>query len=89
MDGLNKLPPDVTLAALSTDVFLILERFTAFPWPVMLSQCRRLGVDPERIPPDRLNELIPLLSTGVSRFTSPSKGREAEKALRLLTRKYG
>ena len=79
-----KLPPGVTLGPLSRQVFEILARYTAFPWPVMVGQAKRVGQDPTHLTPAGLRQLIPLLSSGVARFTSPQKGDAARADLETL-----
>jgi hypothetical protein len=83
-DDLKQLPGGVTLGPLSRQVFEVLARYTAFPWPVMTAQAKRVGHDPTQLSPMALRQLIPLLSAGVARFTSPQKGDAARQELEAL-----
>jgi hypothetical protein len=86
MDGLTKLPPGVRLGPLSARVFAVLEKHTAFPWPVLVAQCKRHGVDPADLDAAALEGLIPMLARGVERFTSPQHGEEVFRELETLMR---
>ena len=88
MEGLSKLPRGVVLGPLSERVFAVLERHTAFPWPVLTVQCKRLGIDPSNVSPTELPALIPLLVTGVERFTSPANAEAVRLELEVLLRPY-
>ena len=59
------LPAHVRLTPLAEQVFAVLERYTAFPWPVLSTQCKRANVDPAALGPDGLRQFIPLLEAGV------------------------
>lgn len=72
MDALTGLPDGVTLNALSREVYLVLQKYTVFPWPVLSTQCKRLAIDPVNITIDDLGRLITPLAVGVARFTSPA-----------------
>ncbi len=80
-----KPPPGVVLAPLSARVFQVLAQYTAFPWPVMLAQCRRHDIDPALLSPSDLVKVLPHLVEGVARFTSPEKGEAVREALERLT----
>lgn len=82
--GLRQRPADVTLNALSEQVFDVLSRFTVFPWPVMVAQCKRVSVDPENLTKAGLAKSLPFLVTGVGRFTDEDKAASAEQALTRL-----
>jgi hypothetical protein len=86
MDDLKNLPPGIVLGGLSASVFAILERHTAFPWPVLVAQCKRLGLDPIDISKADLERLVPHLATGVERFTSPQNGAAVRRELDALVR---
>lgn len=81
MTSLAKLPEGVVLMPLSAKVFDVLARETAFPWAVMLAQCKRCGCDPTALTPSDLKTVLPLLSQGVARFTSPEKGERVRAEL--------
>lgn len=80
-------PDGVELNPLSGQVFETLARFTAFPWPVMLAQCKRVRVDPARLTPETLEAALPYIIQGVGRFTDQANASTAEKALVELTRR--
>lgn len=80
----RQLPPGVTLNALSGKVYDVLAQFTAFPWPIMLTQCKRVGADPARLTREDLTRALPLIVTGVGRFTDPDKAASTEQELTRL-----
>lgn len=82
--GLTKRPPGIAFNALSEAVFEVLSDYTAFPWPVMLAQCKRVAADPANLTKKTLSDAMPHLVMGVARFTSPEKGARVEQALRAL-----
>lgn len=69
----SKLPKGMHLSPVAQAVFTIIERYTAFPWPILSAQCKRLGIDPARLEASHLPALTPLLAVSVGRFTSPDK----------------
>jgi hypothetical protein len=77
-------PPGVQLNALSMRVFEVLAEYTAFPWPILMTQARRCGRNPGALTREDLAEMIPYLVIGVERYTSPDKGARARVALRRL-----
>jgi len=74
------------LSEFSAKVYEVLSRYTAFPWPVMAAQCRRLKLDPANLSAASLQQAAGLLSEGVARFTSPEKGQAVAEELRALMR---
>lgn len=80
--GLTQRPQGVVFNALSDAVFVILARYTAFPWPVMLAQ--RVSADPANLTKKGLADALQHRATGVARFTSPEKAHRAEVELRAL-----
>ena len=44
-DEIGRPPDGVAFNRLSRSVFEALSRFTVFPWPIMLAQCKRV-IDP-------------------------------------------
>jgi hypothetical protein len=84
MSSLAKLPEGVVLTPLSARVFNVLANETAFPWAVMLAQCKRCGCDPTALTPADLKTVLPFLSQGVARFTSPEKGERVRTELEKL-----
>ena len=86
MEVVSKLPPGIVLGFLSAKVFAVLEKHTAFPWPVLTVQCQRLGMDPTNVSPVQLGALIPHLATGVERFTSPENAQAVRDELNQLLR---
>ena len=83
----SKIPAGVSLSPLAHEVFKVLERYTAFPWPILAAQCKRAGTTPTALTENSLLTLIPLLAAGVGRFTSPEK--EAAVQRDLLTMAQG
>ena len=86
-DHLTRRPEGVQLNALSDAVFEILARYTAFPWPVMLAQCRRVAVDPAQLTVDALLMAMPFMVQGVGRFTDPLRAQQVGRELAELARK--
>jgi hypothetical protein len=82
--SLTKPPEGVELNALSTRVFAILSKYTAFPWPILMTQAKRCGVDAARLTHADLHELVPHLAAGVERYTSPEKGAATRAELTLM-----
>jgi hypothetical protein len=85
MTTLGKPPEGVVMTPLSARVFQVLAQHTAFPWAVMLAQCKRCDVDPSALSPTDLKKVAPYLSTGVARFTTPEKGESVLRELERLT----
>jgi hypothetical protein len=86
-DRLARRPEGIELNALSESVFVILERYTAFPWPVMFAQCKRVGADPAQLTVDQLQLAMPFIVQGVSRFTDPLRAQQAGRELAELVRR--
>ena len=84
MEERVKPPAGISLSPLATQVFAVLAEYTSFPWPVLLAQSRRVGVDPATLDRNGLRQLVPFLSAGVERFTSPEKGRAVQDRLHRL-----
>lgn len=80
----SKLPSGVALGPLSRAVFEVLAGYTAFPWPVLSAQCKRVGRAAEDISAADLRVLIPALATSVGRFTSPEKESAVRRELLAL-----
>ena len=87
--SLIKPPRDVELGALSAKVFDILAQYTAFPWPVLKAQSRRMDAAPENLDAEQLAKLLEHLVRGVERFTSPETGERVRADLQALLRTYG
>ncbi len=83
---LTRRPDGVTFNALSEQVFAVLARYTVFPWPVMVAQCKRVGADPANLTAPDVKRALPHLVAGVSRFTDPKKAAAAERELLALSR---
>ena len=76
--------PAVAPGALSARVAEVLGRYTSFPWPILIAQCRRVELDPENLTKEGLRRVLPHLVNGVARFTSPDNGERAEQELQKL-----
>jgi hypothetical protein len=85
-DRLTRRPEGIELNALSDSVFVILARYTAFPWPVMFAQCKRIGADPARLTVEQLQMALPFIVHGVARFTDPLRAERAGRELAELTK---
>ena len=73
----------------SRSVFEILSRYTAFPWPVLSAQCKRVDCNPETLGLGELRGLITALSSSVGRFTSPEKEQAVRGELEALLLRPG
>jgi hypothetical protein len=80
----SKLPDGVSMSPVARAAFDVLAGYTAFPWPVLSSQCKRAGYSAERLTKEQLRTLIPLLAAGVGRFTSPEKEIAVKRELVAL-----
>lgn len=81
---LSQRPAGVLFNALSEAVFECLARHTAFPWPVMLAQSKRVGEDPANLTSAGLTKAMPHFVTAVERFTDPVKAASVHRELRAL-----
>jgi hypothetical protein len=82
---LKKTHPDgVRLSALALQVFERLEKFTAFPWTVLQTQCARATENPADLGPGGLRTMLPALCASVARYAGPAKGEELRVQLELL-----
>lgn len=79
----NSPPP---LGPLARAVHDVLERHTAFPWPVLKSQCRRRGIDPRTLTPITLGAVIEDLAFAIARFNTIPAGMAARRELVELQR---
>ncbi|MEM6295856.1 MAG: hypothetical protein AAGA54_31580 [Myxococcota bacterium] len=84
---LVRLPEGVELSPVAEAAFKVLAQHTAFPWPVLKTQAKRLGFDAASLSVEQLGEMIELLAVGVERFTSPEAGEQVRTALRALTQR--
>ncbi len=85
MLAVKRTPPQA-LCPLSTSVYGVLERYTAFPWPVMKSQCRRRGLDPHNLTATTLGSVLQDLALAVGRFNTMSAGLSVRRELVALLR---
>lgn len=77
-------PQGVTLGPVSERIFGVLSAHTAFPWPILQTQCQRLKLQPDQLRREQLEELIPLLVFGVGRFTTPAKADQVKRELEAI-----
>jgi hypothetical protein len=83
--GLKSSRPG-NLAPFALQVYEVLAKHTAFPWPVMMAQCRRANVEPTNLNADDLEKVVEFMAEAVARFTSPEKGMAVRTELRLLAK---
>ena len=81
--GLSSWKPE-DLTPFSRSVFETLAKYTAFPWPIMMAQCRRVDVDPKTLDAKGLELVMQHLSDAVGRFTSPEQAVAVRADLMLL-----
>jgi hypothetical protein len=84
--SLTGVPVGVVLSPLAREVFRVLQGHTAFPWPVLSTQCKRHNLDLATFSPADLILVIPHLASGVGRFTSPAHEAAVRRDLQALTR---
>jgi hypothetical protein len=80
----KRRPDDVRLSPLADKVFECIARYTAFPWPVLLTQCRRCELDPANLDHKGLRLMLEAIASSVARFTSPGKGMALRRELEAL-----
>lgn len=74
------------LSSFSREVFDVVAKHTAFPWPIMSAQCRRASVDPMNLDREGLAKAADFIAEGVGYFTSPEKAMLVRRELALLAR---
>lgn len=84
--GLSSWKPE-DLSPFARTVFETLGRYTAFPWPIMMAQCRRAELDPKTLDARGLGVVIDFFSEAVGRFTSPEKAAAVHAELAALMRR--
>ena len=62
----------------------MLAKHTAFPWPLMETQSKRLGKDPLQLTRADLALLVDKLAESLGRFAGPEKARLVAESLREL-----
>ena len=81
----DKRPPeDVQLSPLAQEVFTRMAAYTAFPWPVLIAQCRRCKLDPARLDAHGLRQVLDGIAASVARFAGPAKGKRLRAELAAL-----
>jgi len=83
-DFLSRRPAGIELNALSESVFDILVNYTAFPWPLLQTQAKRVAADPAALGRTDLARLVKPLAQGVARFNTPKAGVQVQVALERL-----
>lgn len=83
---MSELPAGVQLNPLGILVFRVLQSYTVFPWPVLSTQCKRLGIEPSTMTAAQLTALVPALAAGVARFTTPLNEPLVRQDLEALLR---
>jgi hypothetical protein len=86
---LGAVPTDAQLGGLALQVFQVLAKYTAFPWPILQAQCERAGVKPETLSSKELNKVVSFLADGVARFSTPDKGEAVRRELKTLASEWG
>jgi hypothetical protein len=83
-ESLIGLPEGVELNELARAVFVVIAQYTAFPWPVLSTQSKRLGVDLATLTRAQLAQMVPLIAASVGRFTSPATQEAVRRDLAKL-----
>jgi hypothetical protein len=81
MEELSDVPAGVTLSPIARQTHAALKKFTAFPWAILSTQCKRAGIDPATMTADELSRLAPQIAAGVARFTTPAHDTMVRVAL--------
>ena len=84
--SLTGVPAGATLSPLAREVFQVLQGHTAFPWPVLSTQCKRLNIDLAVFSAADLAHVTPQLAASVGRFTSPAHEAAVKRDLLALSR---
>ena len=84
--GLSSWKPE-DLSPFARSVFEALAKYTAFPWPIMMAQCRRVDLDPKTLDAKGLASVLDHFSEAVGRFTSPEKAAAVRADLAALIRR--
>ncbi len=84
--GLSSWKPE-DLSPFARTVFETLAKYTAFPWPIMMAQCRRVDLDAKTLDSKGLAQVIDHFSEAVGRFTSPEKAAAVRADLAALARR--
>ncbi len=77
------IPPAV-LSPTTQVLLRVLERFTAFPWAFVVSACRRVGLDPERLEWNELGELIQPLAIQLASLNDVDRAFALKRELTIL-----
>lgn len=79
-----KLPPGVKLSPFGLKVFAVLGAHTSFAWPIIKTQCAKVGVDPATMTARDLGEIIGSISAALEQWTNPQEVQLAVRELRAL-----
>jgi hypothetical protein len=82
------LPEDAKLSIFGEKVFNMLTKYTSFAWPMIKTQCTKMNKDTANLTPNDLQDLIPALVAGVTRWNSAEKGESLKIELEKLISIY-
>jgi hypothetical protein len=75
---------DVQMNELGAMINELLKRYTIFPTPILVAQCKFIGTTPGTVKKEDLAKLAPYIGRAVALFSNPEKGRELEKAVAAM-----
>lgn len=64
----------------------LLQRFTAFPWPLMISMCQRHGCDARGLTRAEIEAMIPAIALAIASFNDVDDGFRIKRELLLMLR---
>jgi hypothetical protein len=67
----------------------LLQRFTAFPWAVMIAVCQRHGCDPRELTRSEIEAMIPAIALAIASFNEVDDGFRVKRELLIMLRTTG
>lgn len=76
--------PPTSVSATTRALLELLQPYTAFPWAFVVTIARRVGVDPAKLEPHQLNDLIQPLSLQLASLSDVDRAFELKRELTIL-----
>jgi len=75
--------PDLTMDYndLSRKIHDILAKYSHFPEPILVTQCKRLGKTPRDLSASDLPQLADFIKKAINNFSNPQRADEARQAI--------
>ena len=74
----------VDMNPLARQIHDLMVRFTLFPVPILVAQCKHIGKTPTTLEASDLARLAPYVGNAVTLFSNPVKGKELTQAIAKL-----